>query len=53
MRTRGCACTTLQIWELMSALHRIATGEELTMEQAGEYFSNPKLLLKSFDQLGR
>jgi len=53
MTTHGSVGTTLRIWKVMSALHRIAAGEELTMEQAGEYFSNPKLLLKSFDQLGR
>ena len=46
MTTRGCAGTTRRIWKVMSALHRIATGEELTMEQAGEYFSNPKRLVE-------
>jgi len=30
----------------MSALHRIATGEELTMEQAGNYFFSPKRLVE-------
>ncbi len=46
MTAPKCAGTTLRIWEVMSALHRIATGEELTIEQAGEYFSNPKRLLE-------
>ena len=46
MTMHGCAGTTLRIWEVMTALHRIATGEELTMEQAGEYFSNLKRLVE-------
>jgi len=46
MTALKCAGTTLRIWKVMSALHRIATGEELTMEQAGEYFSNPKGLFE-------
>jgi len=45
MTALKCAGTTLRIWEVMSALHRIAT-EELTIEQAGEYFSNPKRLFE-------
>jgi hypothetical protein len=46
MTARKCAGTTLRIWEVMSALHRIATGEELTTEQADQYFSNPKTLVE-------
>ena len=41
-----CAGTTPRIWKVMSALHRIATGEEPTTEQAGEYFSDPKRLVE-------
>jgi len=46
MTALKCAGTTLRIWGVMSALNRIATGEELTTEQAGEYFSSPKHLVE-------
>jgi hypothetical protein len=49
---RSCAGTSLRIWEVMSALNRIATGEELTTEQAGEYFSNPQSLVEVFRSSG-
>ena len=46
MTTHGYDGTTLQIWKVMRALHRIATGEELRIEQAGKYFSNPRALVE-------
>jgi len=52
MSARTTPATLLRIWQVMREMHRIATGQEITQQQAREYFRNPKWLAEVVESSG-
>lgn len=52
MSARATPATLLSLCEVMREMHRIATGQEITQQQAREYFRNPKRLAEVVESSG-